>query len=105
MNQGKLFDSLLEEPRNTLRPGDLPRHDLRERRGPPRSLYRGTASLINLLEERELIRFTPFGVSFCRNASLEDLDLESISRFLVLARRDAASPCPRTPRRKRCWST
>jgi ATP-dependent DNA helicase RecG len=52
------------------------------------------ASLIKLLEERELIRFTPFDASFCRNATLEDLDLEGVSRFLVLARRGRSFPLP-----------
>ena len=45
------------------------------------------ASLVRILEERELIRFGPFDATFCRNASLDDLDEEKITRFLVLARR------------------
>ncbi|HBT89337.1 Fic family protein [Desulfobacter sp.] len=52
------------------------------------------ASLIKLLEERELIRFTPFDASFCRNATFEDLDMEGVSRFLVLARRGRSFPLP-----------
>jgi len=52
------------------------------------------ASLIRLLEERELIRFSPFDASFCRNAVLEDLDNEKITRFLGLARRGRSFPLP-----------
>lgn len=52
------------------------------------------ASLIKVLEERELIRFSPFDATFCRNATFEDLDLESVSRFLVLARRGRSFPLP-----------
>lgn len=50
------------------------------------------SSLVKLLEDRELIRFTPFDATFCRNATLEDLDFEKISRFLVLARRGRSFP-------------
>ncbi len=50
------------------------------------------ASLIKLLEERELIRFTPFDATACRNATLEDLDLDRVSRFLGLARRGRSFP-------------
>ncbi|NTW84410.1 MAG: DUF4062 domain-containing protein [Chlorobiaceae bacterium] len=52
------------------------------------------ASLVRILEERELIRFGPFDATFCRNASLDDLDEEKISRFLVLARRGRNFPLP-----------
>jgi len=52
------------------------------------------ASLIRLLEERELIRFSPFDATFCRNAALEDLDNEKITRFLGLARRGRSFPLP-----------
>jgi predicted HTH transcriptional regulator len=52
------------------------------------------ANLIKLLEEKELIRFTPFDASFCRNAMLDDLDMEGVSRFLVLARRGRSFPLP-----------
>jgi hypothetical protein len=45
------------------------------------------SSLIKVLETRELIRFAPFDASYCRNATLDDLDMEGVSRFLVLARR------------------
>ena len=52
------------------------------------------ASLVRVLEERELIRFGPFDATFCRNASIEDLDKERIARFLVLARRGRNFPLP-----------
>lgn len=52
------------------------------------------ASLVRILEERELIRFGPFDATFCRNATLDDLDEEKIIRFLVLARRGRHFPLP-----------
>ena len=52
------------------------------------------ASLVRILEERELIRFGPFDASFCRNATLDDLDEERITRFLGLARRGRSFPLP-----------
>ncbi len=52
------------------------------------------ASLVNFLEEKELIRFGPFDATFCRNAVLDDLDNEKINRFLGLARRGRNFPLP-----------
>lgn len=52
------------------------------------------ASLVRILEEREIIRVGPFDASFCRNASLEDLDESKITRFLGLARRGRHFPLP-----------
>jgi len=52
------------------------------------------ASLVRILEERELIRFGPFDATFCRNATLGDLDEDKITRFLVLARRGRNFPLP-----------
>jgi hypothetical protein len=52
------------------------------------------ASLVRILEERELIRFGPFDATFCRNATLDDLDNDKITRFLVLARRGRNFPLP-----------
>jgi predicted HTH transcriptional regulator len=52
------------------------------------------ASLVRLLEERELIRVGPFDATFCRNASLNDLDEDRIIRFLGLARRGRNFPLP-----------
>ncbi len=56
------------------------------------------ASLVRVLEERELIRFSPFDASYCRDATLDDLDFDRISSFLVLAQRSRSFPLPeRTP--------
>lgn len=44
------------------------------------------------IEERELIRFGPFDATFCRNATLDDLDEDKITRFLVLSRRGRNFP-------------
>ena len=52
------------------------------------------AALVRILEERELIRFTPFDATHCRDATRADLDDERISRFLVLARRGRSFPLP-----------
>ncbi len=52
------------------------------------------ASLVRILEERELIRTGPFDATFCRKATLDDLDHDKISRFLVLARRGRNFPLP-----------
>ena len=52
------------------------------------------ASLVKILEDRELIRFSPFDAMFCPNASLDDLDNDKISRFLGLARRGRNFPLP-----------
>jgi predicted HTH transcriptional regulator len=52
------------------------------------------AALVRVLEDREFIRFTPFDATFCRDASLADLDEERISQFLVLARRGRSFPLP-----------
>jgi predicted HTH transcriptional regulator len=52
------------------------------------------ASLVRILEERELIRVGPFDATFCRNATLDDLDQDKITRFLVLARRGRNFPLP-----------
>ena len=59
------------------------------------------ASLVRILEERELIRLGPFDATFCRNASLDDLDEDKITRFLGLARRGRNFPLPEdTPPRE-----
>lgn len=52
------------------------------------------ASLVRFLEEQELIRIGPFDASFCRNASVDDLDEDKITRFLGLARRGRSFPLP-----------
>jgi len=45
-----------------------------------------------LATERELTSFCPFDATFCRNASLDNLDEEKIACFLVLARRGRNFP-------------
>ncbi len=71
------------------------------RRTDPPSLYRAHgviaavyAALVRILEEREIIRFTPFDATFCRDATLKDLDTERITRFVALARRSRNFPLP-----------
>ncbi|MCC5925588.1 MAG: DUF4062 domain-containing protein [Bacteroidetes bacterium] len=50
------------------------------------------ASLIRILEEREIIRYTPFDATWCRNASIDDLDNDKINRFLIHARNARSFP-------------
>lgn len=51
-------------------------------------------SLVQYLDEHELIRSTPFDASFCRNAAMADLDEEKIHTFLSQARRARGFPLP-----------
>jgi ATP-dependent DNA helicase RecG len=51
-------------------------------------------SLVQYLEEKDLIRTGPFDASFCRNAEIDDLDEEKIKSFLSLARRARGFPLP-----------
>jgi predicted HTH transcriptional regulator len=51
-------------------------------------------SLVQYLDEHELLRSTPFDASFCRNATMGDLDEEKIHAFLSLARRARGFPLP-----------
>lgn len=52
------------------------------------------ASLVRILEKRELIRSGPFDATFCCDATLDDLDEDYITRFLGLARRGRNFPLP-----------
>jgi ATP-dependent DNA helicase RecG len=52
------------------------------------------ASLVEYLEEKDLIRTGPFDASFCRNAEINDLDEGKIISFLSLARRSRGFPLP-----------
>lgn len=52
------------------------------------------ASLVQYLDEHELIRSAPFDASFCRNATMADLDEEKIHTFLSRARRARGFPLP-----------
>ena len=49
-------------------------------------------ALINLLEEKELIRMGPFDASVCNDASLEDIDHERIRWFVHAAQRKRGFP-------------
>ena len=51
-------------------------------------------SLIQYLDEHELIRSVPFDASFCRNATLDDLDEDKVHAFLDQARRARGFPLP-----------
>ena len=52
------------------------------------------ASLVDYLEEHELLRATPFDASICRDATLADLSVEKISSFLRTARGARNFPLP-----------
>jgi len=52
------------------------------------------ASLIKYLEEKEIIRTSPFDVSICTEASLADIDPDKIKGFLGLARAKRNLPLP-----------
>ena len=45
----------------------------------------------------------PFDATFCRNASLDDLDEDKITRFLVLSRRGRNSHCRGIRRQMKYW--
>ncbi len=55
------------------------------------SLY---AALLQYLEARELLRFGPFDAAPCSGATLDDLDLEGMYRFIHIARRARQFPLP-----------
>jgi ATP-dependent DNA helicase RecG len=50
------------------------------------------ASLVQILEDRELIRTGPFDATFCKDATLDDLDEDRIANFVGLARRARGFP-------------
>ena len=60
------------------------------------------ASLVRILEERELIRLGPFDATFCRNASLDDLTRTGSPAFSGWPAVGAISRCRRTRRPMRC---
>lgn len=49
-------------------------------------------ALVNLLEEKELIRVGPFDAAVCKNASIEDIDPERIRWFVQAAQRKRGFP-------------
>ena len=52
------------------------------------------ASLVRYLESRELLRFAPFDAAPCFGATLDDLDVEDMYRFIRIARRARQFPLP-----------
>ena len=52
------------------------------------------ASLVQYLESRELLRFGPFDAAPCAGATLDDLDVEGMYRFIHIARRARKFPLP-----------
>ena len=52
------------------------------------------AALVEYLEAKELIRFGPFDAASCAGATLDDLDVELMTRFVRTARRVRGFPLP-----------
>ena len=52
------------------------------------------AALVQYLETRELLRFGPFDAAPCSGATLDDLDVEDMYRFIRIARRARQFPLP-----------
>ena len=52
------------------------------------------AALVQYLEIRELLRFGPFDAAPCFGATLDDLDVEDMYRFIRIARRARQFPLP-----------
>lgn len=50
------------------------------------------AALVQVLEDREILRFSPFDATACRGATLDDLDPDRMAWFLREARRARAFP-------------
>src|SRR6266568_2142448 len=50
------------------------------------------AALVRYLENKELIRFGPFDAAACRDATMDDLSADKITRFLGIARRARGFP-------------
>ena len=68
---------------------------VRRRFATPAELIAGVyASLVQYLESRELLRFGPFDAAPCFGATLDDLDLEEMYRFIRIARRARQFPLP-----------
>ncbi len=53
-------------------------------------------SLVNYLEEKELIRSGPFDASSCQGTSLEDVDPAKVTTFIKLAKAKRGFPLPET---------
>ena len=52
------------------------------------------AALLQYLETKELLRFGPFDAAQCSGATLDDLDIEGMYRFIRVARRSRHFPLP-----------
>ena len=52
------------------------------------------AALVEYLEAKELVRFGPFDAASCAGATLDDLDVELMTRFVRTARRVRGFPLP-----------
>ena len=59
------------------------------------------ASLVNFLEEREIIRSGPFDATICREATIDDIDYEQLQIFVNAAQSKRGFPfSPETPAEK-----
>ena len=68
---------------------------IRRRFATPAELVAGLyASLVQYLEAKELLRFGPFDAAPCTGATLDDLDVERMYRFIRIARRARQFPLP-----------
>ena len=68
---------------------------VRRRFATPAELIAGVyVSLVQYLEARELLRFGPFDAAPCFGATLDDLDVEDMYRFIRVARRARQFPLP-----------
>ena len=68
---------------------------VRKRFTTPAELIAGLyAALVQYLETRELLRFGPFDAAPCSGATMDDLDVEGMYRFIRIARRARQFPLP-----------
>ena len=68
---------------------------VRRRFGTAAELVAGLyAALVQYLEAKELLRFGPFDAAQCSGATLDDLDVEGMYRFIRIARRARQFPLP-----------
>ena len=52
------------------------------------------AALVHYLEAKELLRFGPFDAAHCSGATIDDLDVEAMNRFISIARYARQFPLP-----------
>ena len=52
------------------------------------------SALVQYLEAKELLRFGPFDAAHCSGATIDDLDVEGMYRFIRVARRSRQFPLP-----------